>query len=32
VQTAAQPWYDWPYQIAYGWGSLLRALFVKRSC
>lgn len=30
--TAAQPWTQWPYQIAYGWGSLLKALMVKRSC
>lgn len=32
VVTAAEPWYQWPYQIAYGWGSLLKALFVQRSC
>lgn len=30
--TVAQPWYYWPYQIAYGWGALLKAVFVDRSC
>jgi len=30
--TASFPWYDWPYQIAYGWGALLKALTVYRSC
>lgn len=30
--TAAQPWTQWPYQIAYGWGALFKALMVKRSC
>jgi uncharacterized SAM-binding protein YcdF (DUF218 family) len=23
---------DWPYQIAYEWGALLKALFLQRSC
>jgi uncharacterized SAM-binding protein YcdF (DUF218 family) len=32
VVTAAQPWYKWPYQIAYGWGALLKALLLQRSC
>jgi uncharacterized SAM-binding protein YcdF (DUF218 family) len=32
ASTAAQPWYDWPYQIAYGWGALLKALVLQRSC
>lgn len=32
VTTAAEPWYEWPYQIAYGWGSLIKALVMKRSC
>jgi uncharacterized SAM-binding protein YcdF (DUF218 family) len=32
VTTVAQPWYQWPYQIAYGWGSLVKALVMKRSC
>ena len=32
VVTAAEHWYQWPYQIAYGWGSLLKALLVKRAC
>lgn len=30
--TAAEPWYEWPYQIAYGWGALFKALFLKRGC
>jgi hypothetical protein len=25
-------WWDWPYQIAYGWGSLAKALVLNRSC
>ena len=32
VVTAPQAWYEWPYQIAYGWGSLFKALLVKRAC
>lgn len=32
VVTAAQAWYDWPYQIAYGWGALLKAQFLQRAC
>lgn len=32
VATAAQPWTSWPYQIAYGWGSLLKALVAQRAC
>lgn len=32
VITAPRPWYDWPYQIAYGWASLLKALLLVRSC
>jgi hypothetical protein len=32
VVTASLPWSDWPYQIAYGWGALLKALTVYRSC
>lgn len=32
VVTAAEPWYSWPDQIAYGWGSLFKALFLRRSC
>lgn len=32
VVTVAQPWYDWPYQIAYGWGSLFKAEFLQRTC
>jgi uncharacterized SAM-binding protein YcdF (DUF218 family) len=32
VVTASQAWYQWPYQIAYGWGSLFKALFLERAC
>ena len=32
VITTARPWYDWPDQIAYGWGALLKALVLKRTC
>ena len=27
-----QPWYDWPYQIAYEWGALVKALVIQRAC
>lgn len=32
VITAPRQWYDWPYQIAYGWGSLVKAMVLVRSC
>ena len=32
VVTVAQPWYDWPDQIAYGWGALFKAEFAIRAC
>jgi uncharacterized SAM-binding protein YcdF (DUF218 family) len=32
VVTASQAWYEWPYQIAYGWGSLFKALLLERAC
>jgi uncharacterized SAM-binding protein YcdF (DUF218 family) len=32
VVTAPQAWYEWPYQIAYGWGALFKALFLERAC
>lgn len=32
VMTGPLPLSNWPYQIAYGWGSLLKALFLYRSC
>lgn len=32
VITASRAWYEWPYQIAYGWGALVKALVLKRSC
>jgi uncharacterized SAM-binding protein YcdF (DUF218 family) len=30
--TAPQAWYQWPYQIAYGWGALFKAVFLERAC
>jgi hypothetical protein len=32
VMTASVPWYDWPYQIAYEWGALLKAVVFQRTC
>jgi hypothetical protein len=32
VVTTALSWTSWPYQIAYGWGALAKALVVYRSC
>jgi len=32
VSTAPLPAGSWPYQIAYGWGALAKAVFVTRSC
>jgi hypothetical protein len=32
VVTASLPSNSWPYQIAYGWGALLKALVVYRTC
>ena len=32
VATAPLPARSWPYQIAYGWGALVKALVVYRSC
>jgi len=32
VVTAPLPTSSWPYQIAYGWGALLKALVVNRTC
>jgi hypothetical protein len=32
VVTAPLPLSSWPYQIAYGWGALLKALVVYRAC
>jgi hypothetical protein len=32
VVTASLPFDNWPYQIAYGWGALFKALFLYRSC
>lgn len=30
--TAPLPLANWPYQIAYGWGALFKALFLQRAC
>jgi uncharacterized SAM-binding protein YcdF (DUF218 family) len=30
--TAPLPLGSWPYQIAYGWGALFKALFLHRAC
>jgi uncharacterized SAM-binding protein YcdF (DUF218 family) len=30
--TGSLPIRDWPYQIAYGWGALAKALFADRTC
>jgi uncharacterized SAM-binding protein YcdF (DUF218 family) len=32
VVTASLPGSAWPYQIAYGWGALAKALVVQRAC
>jgi hypothetical protein len=32
VSTAPLPLRSWPYQIAYGWGALAKALALNRSC
>jgi hypothetical protein len=32
VVTAPLPLSSWPYEIAYGWGALFKALFVVRNC
>jgi hypothetical protein len=32
VMTVSLPWYDWPYQIAYEWGALFKALVLQRAC
>jgi hypothetical protein len=32
VFTAPLPTSSWPYEIIYGWGALLKALVVDRSC
>lgn len=32
VVTAPLPWKTWPYQIAYGWGALFKAVVLQRAC
>lgn len=32
VVTTSLPWYDWPYEIAYQWAALFKALLLKRTC
>ena len=30
--VVAAPVSDWPYQLVYGWGALLKAMFLGRTC
>jgi uncharacterized SAM-binding protein YcdF (DUF218 family) len=32
VVTSSVPWDQWPYEIAYGWGALVKALVLYRAC
>jgi uncharacterized SAM-binding protein YcdF (DUF218 family) len=32
VATASVAWHNWPAEIAYEWGALLKALLVQRTC
>jgi uncharacterized SAM-binding protein YcdF (DUF218 family) len=32
VVTVPQPWYDWPYQLAYEWAALVKAVAIQRAC
>ena len=32
VVTTSLSWGDWPYQVTYGWGALLKALVLQRAC
>ena len=32
VVTAPVPWRQLPYQVAYGWAALFKALVLQRSC
>jgi uncharacterized SAM-binding protein YcdF (DUF218 family) len=32
VVTASLPWSQWPYEIVYGWGALIKALTLNRAC
>jgi hypothetical protein len=32
VVAVQQPWYDWPYQIAYEWAAMFKALIIQRAC
>ena len=32
VVAVSQPWHDWPYEIAYEWGALVKALILQRAC
>jgi hypothetical protein len=32
VATAPVAWYNWPYQIAYGWAALIKAAVFVRTC
>lgn len=32
VVAVQQPWYEWPYQIAYEWAAVFKALVIQRAC
>jgi hypothetical protein len=32
MTTVSPRWYDWPYQIAYEWGALFKALVLQQGC
>ena len=32
VVTAPLPWYDWPYEVAYEWAALVKAVVFQPSC
>ena len=32
VVAVSQPWYDWPYQLAYEWAALVKAVAIQRAC
>jgi uncharacterized SAM-binding protein YcdF (DUF218 family) len=32
VVAVQQPWYEWPYQIAYEWAAAFKALVIQRAC
>ena len=32
VVAVSEPWYDWPYQLAYEWAALVKAVAIQRAC